>query len=56
MDIVISSVIILVWTVMREELLNKYWRYTENKHLREFGNGYVVLGCFVCTLVLMMFL
>ena len=48
--------IIIIWTVVRETLLDKYWRYTKNDHLYEFGNLYVILGCIAATILLSMFL
>jgi len=41
--------LILIWTVIRETLLDKYWRYQRGNHLAEFGNLYVVMGCLVAS-------
>lgn len=49
MNILIFIAILIVWTAGRETLLDKYWRYTKNEHLREFGNLYIVLGCLFAT-------
>jgi hypothetical protein len=48
--------IIIIWTVVRETLLDKYWRYTKNNHLYEFGNLYVILGCVAATILLSLLL
>ena len=46
--------IILIWTVVREVLLDKYWRYQRENHLAEFGNLYVVIGCVVGTAIILL--
>ena len=46
--------IILIWTVVREVLLDKYWRYQRENHLAEFGNLYVVIGCVVGTTIILL--
>jgi hypothetical protein len=43
--------IILIWTVIRETLMDKCWKYQRGNHLAEFGNLYVFMGCFVATLI-----
>ena len=45
---------ILIWTVVREELLDRYWRYQQGNHLAEFGNLYVVIGCVVGTTIILL--
>ena len=41
--------LILIWTVIRETLLEKYWRHRRGDHFAEFGNLYVVMGCLVAS-------
>jgi hypothetical protein len=48
-DTFVMVSLILIWTVVRDVLLDKYWRYQRGNHLAEFGNLYVVMGCFVAS-------
>ena len=51
MTFAMAVIFVLIWTVLREELLDRYWRYTENGHLYQFGNLYVILGCIVLSIL-----
>jgi choline-glycine betaine transporter len=46
--------IILIWTVIRETLLEKYWKHRRGDHLAEFGNLYIVMGCFAVTFAILL--
>ena len=41
---------IIIWTIMRETLLDKYWRYSDNRHLFHYGNLYVIIACILLTI------
>jgi uncharacterized membrane protein len=43
---------ILLWTAVREVLLDKFWRYQHGTHLAQYGNLYVVFGCMVANIAL----
>jgi len=46
--------IILIWTVIRETLLEKYWKHRRGDHLAEFGNLYIVMGCLAVTFAILL--
>lgn len=52
MGVVIFISILLLWTVVRETLLDKY-AYAEHPNALR-NSGLIVLGCFVVTLILAM--
>ena len=46
--------IILIFTIVRETLLDKFWRYKKRgTHLAEFGNLYIVLGCLISSFIIL---
>ena len=45
--------VILIFTIVRETLLDKFWRYERGTHLAEFGNLYIVLGCFISSFIIL---
>jgi hypothetical protein len=45
--------VILIFTIVRETLLDKYWRYERGTHLAVFGNLYIVLGCFISSFIIL---
>ena len=46
--------IILIFTVVCETLLDKFWRYKKRgTHLAEFGNLYIVLGCLISSFIIL---
>ena len=47
-------VVILIFTIVRETLLDKFWRYERETHLAEFGNLYIVVGCFISTFIILL--
>jgi len=52
LDTIAMITIILIWTVVREVLLDKFWRHERGTHLAEFGNLYIVMGCMVSTIAI----
>jgi hypothetical protein len=46
-------VVILIFTIVRETLLDKFWRYERGTHLAVFGNLYIVLGCFISSFIIL---
>lgn len=52
LDTIAMITIMLIWTVVREVLLDKFWRHERGTHLAEFGNLYIVMGCMVSTIAI----
>jgi len=51
-DTIAMITIILIWTLVRETLLENFWRQERGTHLAEFGNLYIVLGCMVSSIAI----
>ena len=46
--------LILIWTVVRETLLEKFWRHERGTHLAAWGNLYIVMGCMAASVAIIM--
>jgi len=52
-DTIAMFALILIWTAVRETLLEKFWRHERGTHLAEFGNLYIVMGCIVSSIAIL---
>ena len=53
-DTIAMFTLILIWTAVRELLLDKFWRHECGTHLAVFGNLYIVMGCMVASFAIIM--
>lgn len=51
-DTIAVITLILIWTVAREVLLNKFWRHECGTHLAAWGNLYIVIGCMIASVAI----
>jgi len=51
-DTIAMVALILIWTAVREVLLDKFWRHERGTHLAAWGNLYIVMGCMTASVAI----